>query len=311
MRILGGAIGLGAAAAAFFVGSSNSRCEDEQPPIRCVTGESLPIEQWHDVLEFSAGAVKYAAWGDLRFEVTTKIGATYVLHAFALSATSKLPERDKDPKAPVWLPDKRALDEKKDWVSLSDPTCPAVQLAQGEIATQQVVVIGVSGNQDKKGSALLWWRFGLPPKEKTPVYETWGVGDAKIIMEDRWHAPDLKPRVVPCVSEKKEDTFLVLHKGKRVVAVLRLKPAVPGGDPYERALISVDADAQRAVGTVNLAAEASTKVLVKFMTDHAAKEFDPRTATFLLSLDGKTFFVIFGKSSDAARTFEIYDKPSD
>jgi hypothetical protein len=302
-------VALALAAAALLLHPGVGRGEGEEEPVRCVTGSPLPMEQWHDAVDVPAGALKYATWGDLRIEVTVKQGAPVRLHAFTVSKTGKLPERDKDPKAPTWVQDKRAVDEVKTWFSLSDPDCRSVELGQGEIATQRILVIGVDANPSKKGAAVLWWRYSLPPKEKTEVFATWGVGDAKIIMEDQWKAPDLKPRVVPCVSEKKEDMLLVLKKGKRIVAVLRYSAPVPGGDPYERSKISVDAEAQRAPGAADLVPEPSSKALEKFMADHKPKEMDPRTATFLLTLDVKVWFVISGKTIDGARTWEIYEKP--
>ena len=283
--------------------------DEEYFPITSVVAEPLRMEHWHDVLEVPAGTVKYASWGDLRMEIEHR-PEVVTMQVFVVSEEAKLPQRGAEPKKPVLVPDRRALDERKDWRPVSVAMCRTINLAQGKSAvTQQVLVVGVDASPDKKGGAVLYWRFGLPPRQKHPIFEPWAPADVPVIIEDRWHAKDLKPRVIPCMSAKKEETVLVLRKGKRIAAIVRYQPAVAGGDPWARFYIAVDAEAEHVVGDVALTEERSTKATLEFKKDHGEKEYDPKNTALELTLDGHVFMVTFETDPKAGAAYAVYEKP--
>jgi hypothetical protein len=281
--------------------------------IEVITSDVLPPEQRHGVLDVSSGAVKYAAWGCLRMEIKrvhdVEKGDAVTIVVFALGERPELPQQGKDPKCPVLMPEKTALDERKNWRQLSLDNCHAVYLGQDTgPTTRLVVVVGVAFQPDKRGGIDLFWRYGAPPKESFPLYEVWSCREALTIVAG-WGA-GLKPRVIPFLSSKKEETALVLRKGKRTVAVVRFQPAVQGGNPYPRIIISSDVDAQHADGAVVLAEERTSKTLIKFAADHPSKDWDRATVSFLVTVSGRSFFVLMRDDAALGLVYDVYEKPA-
>jgi len=299
------------AAVALLFGGSPEISAAADGGVEVVTWDALPAEQRGGAIDVPAGTLKHASWGDLRMEIKHPAGLEVAhLEVFLVGDHPTLPQEGKEPKAPAVMDDKKALQEKKEWRSISGPDCPATLLSQGtNPAAQAVVVVGVELRADKKGGIVLYWRFGMPPKTSHALYEQWAVEDSARIVK-RWGA-DLKPRVVPFLTAKKEETAIVVRKGKRVVVVVRFQPAVQGGDPYPRLYISVDPEAERADGPVELAEEKTSKTLLKFAADHATKSWDRKSTSFLVTVDVRSFLVRMADDPAAGLVYEVFTKPAE
>lgn len=297
-----------ASAALVVAAAALASFADDDRDIHSIAADPVPAEQRHGSLAIPSGVVKYAAWYDLRVEITHDRDPAR-LEVFAVGDDPVLPPQTKDDKGPVWLTDKRAAEERKSWRQVSGPNCLAMSLFKGaDVPGRPLVMLGVEASADKKGGVALYWRHGPAPKAAFPLYEPCSLRDAAIIVR-QW-GKDLKPRVIAFLAARKEETALVLRKGKRIVAVVRYQPAVPGGDPFARLVIAVDVDAKQVEGTVEFVEEKSTKALLKFAADHETKSWEPSNTGLVVSLDGRQFLVRMQDEPGAGTTYQVYEKPA-
>ena len=112
-------------------------------------------------------------------------------------------------------------------------------------------------------------------------------------------------------KKDKDAAVLVLCRGARPVAVVRFKPSVPGGDPYDRLLVHVDAKAaETATGLVAFEPEEKpSRPLTKFLSAHESKSWDPKIVTLILSLDGRRFIVRMAEDPALGTVYHVVAKP--
>ncbi len=283
--------------------SVRARAEDP-PPLQCVVGEAVEKTAWEGMSEIPSGYVKWAGWGDLRVRID-RPEQRLVMQVFTVGTKPCIPAAGKPPLEPQWLPERDVLKVIDTWTALSPTSVVAVDLKQGDA----YLTLGIHEDPTKRGGAVLYWRRAKATRLQSELVKGRSVNDGKVILGG-W-GDGLVPRVVPYAQRKRKETWLVARKGKTVLVVVRLKPSMPGGDPYDRWLVSLDEAAlAKAEGEAVLEDVAPTKALEKFVREHQPENWDPQRMVVCLQLDERAFLIRAGRDDDGGQTYEIFEQPA-